>query len=297
MTKAVLTTLLLGSALTTAALAKPDDTCRLRIDATQGQWIINGYDAFSNSPATASFDLTFINSGEGACRFLPIFQTDGSPFGLSSGNGDSLPYSLFDLYGSYDATPVGGRTLRTANHRRVEIAPRAQQIVRYTLTVGGSPTADGLFKQRLAIIAEDDNGSSLAERSVNVGIHILPSATLGLAGAFQRHNGQADVDLGELQTGVATVPLALYVQSTRGYSLAFKSLNAGNLRLAGQEWTIPYRLIVDGKLLDLSAESIYSKRASSMRRDSLPMAFQIGDVTNKRAGTYSDLVTVTVAVD
>ncbi|GAY20992.1 hypothetical protein [Sphingobium fuliginis] len=297
MSKALFSALLLASAFTTPVWAKPDESCKLRIDATQGQWIISGYDAFSDSPAIGSFDLTFVNSGEGACRFLPIFQTDGSPFGLTSGNGPTLPYSLFDLYGGYDATPIGGRTLRTVNHRRVEIAPHAQQIVRYTLNVGGTIPGDGLFKQRLAIIAEDDNGSALAERSVNVGIHVLPSATLGLAGAFQRHNGQADIDLGELQTGIAAVPLALSVQSTRGYTLAFKSLNAGNLRLSGAEWKIPYRLIVDGQLLDLGAESLYTKRASSMRRDSLPVAFQIGDVSGKRAGTYSDLVTVTVSVD
>lgn len=297
MSKAVFSALLLASALAPPALAKPGDGCRLRIDATQGQWIISGYDAFSDSPAVASYDLTFVNSGDGACRFLPIFETDGSAFGLSSGNGPALPYSLFDLYGGYDATPISGRTLRTASHRRVEIAPHAQQIVRYTLNVGGALPGDGLFKQRLAIIAEDDDGSPLAERSVNVGIHVLPSATLGLAGAFQRHDGRADVDLGELQTGIAGVPLALSVQSTRGYTLAFKSLNAGYLRLAGAEWKIPYRMIVDGQLLDLGAESLYAKRASSMRRDSLPVAFQIGDVSNKRAGTYSDLVTVTVSVD
>lgn len=297
MSKVVFSALLLTSALAAPAWAKPDNGCRLRIDATQGQWIISGYDAFSDSPPVASYDLTFVNSGDGACRFLPIFQTDGSAFGLSSGNGPSLPYSLFDLYGGYDATPTGGRTLRTASHRRVEIAPHAQQIVRYTLNVGGTLPGDGLFKQRLAIIAEDEDGSPLAERSVNIGIHVLPSATLGLAGAFQRRNGQADVDLGDLQTGVAAVPLALSVQSTRGYTLAFKSLNAGNLRLDGAEWKIPYRLIVDGQLLDLGAESLFTKRASSMRRDSLPVAFQIGDVSNKRAGTYSDLVTVTVSVD
>jgi len=297
MSKALFSALLLASTFTTPAWAKPDDGCRLRIDATQGQWIINGYDAFSDSSPIGSFDLTFVNSGDGACRFLPIFQTDGSAFGLTTGNGPFLPYSLFDLYGGYDASPIGGRTLRTANHRRVEIAPHTQQIVRYTLNVGGTIPGDGLFKQRLAIIAEDDNGSTLAQRSVNVGIHVLPSATLGLAGAFQRHNGQADIDLGDLQTGIAAVPLALSVQSTRGYTLAFKSLNAGNLRLSGAEWRIPYRIIVDGQLLDLGSESLYSKRASSMRRDSLPIAFQIGDISNKRAGTYSDLVTVTVSVD
>lgn len=297
MSKALFSALLLASAFTIPAWAKPDDGCRLRIDATQGQWIINGYDAFSDNSPIGSFDLTFVNSGDGACRFLPIFQTDGSAFGLTTGNGPSLPYSLFDLYGGYDTTPTGGRTLRTANHRRVEIAPHAQQIVRYTLNVGGTIPGDGLFKQRLAIIAEDDNGSALAERSVNVGIHVLPSATLGLAGAFQRHNGQADIDLGDLQAGIAAVPLALSVQSTRGYTLAFKSLNAGNLRLSGAEWRIPYRIIVDGQLLDLGSESLYSKRASSMRRDSLPIAFQIGNVSDKRAGTYSDLVTVTVSVD
>ncbi|MXO92653.1 hypothetical protein GRI62_03405 [Erythrobacter arachoides] len=116
-----------------------------------------------------------------------------------------------------------------------------------------------------------------------------------MAGAYRVSDGQAVVSLGELREGPAPVPLQLRVSSTGRYELDVTSLNAGNLRLSGTEWTVPYSLTIGGNRVNLSATDRVSGPAETgMNRTALPIQFYIGDVSRKRAGTYSDLISITV---
>lgn len=273
--------------------------CSLRIDGSPGNWIIQGYDPFSGNASIGTYDVMFVNDGGKECRFYPIFETDGSPFGLQAESGRRVPYTLLDTYGQYDATPLSGRTLTQLTHRAVVIAPHAQQLVRYVMNVAAdSLPGDGDFTQRLLLNAVSTSGAPLTERQVIVGIDVIPSATLGLAGAFTNNNGRADIDLGDLAEGTPAIPLQLHVQSTRRYQLEVDSLNDGKLRMAGTEWVVPYQILIDGRLVRLGSKAGYSSaRRSGMRVESLPIAFRIGDVSNKRAGAYSDVLTISVSVD
>lgn len=272
--------------------------CRLRIDSNGTNWIIQGYDPFSGNQSTATFDVLFLNDGNGECRFRPIFMTDAAAFGLQGDRGRRVGYTLVDTYGNYDATPLGGRTVTRITNRPVVIGPGAQQLVRYVLNVATNEIAgDGLFSQRLIMEADEVDGTPIASRQFVLGINVLPSATLGLAGAFRRNGSQADVDLGELVEGVAPVPLALRVQSTRGYRLGVQSLNGGKLRLGGTDWTVPYQLQIDGRTVPLGGDvSLAIGRDSGLRTDTLPLLFRVGNVDDHRAGLYSDVLTVSIAV-
>lgn len=280
---------------TTAGL----DGCKLRIEGASNNWIIEGFDPFDTDQPQATYDVSFVNDGNTPCRFVPRFATDGSALGLQAGGATRLTYSLYDVTSGQDVTPRAGRTLRDAGQRVIEVGPGGQQLVRYQLNVGvGSLPDDGRFTQRLFLVADGDRGVDFASRSINVGINIRPSAVIGLAGAFRRSNGQADVDLGELRTGIAPVPLQLNILSTRAYTLGFRSLNGGKLRLSGTDWSIPYRILVGEQTLDVSSGAVISPRSTgTARRDSLPLGIDIGPVDNKRAGTYMDLLTISVAVE
>jgi hypothetical protein len=193
--------------------------CSLKIASPVNSWIIQGYDPFGQNSPVGTFDLTFQNEGAAECRFYPLFRTDGETVGLRTQAGSRhISYTLFDNYAHVDATPTGGRTITRATQRPVVIQPHSQQLVRYTLTVpeDGIP-GDGLYNQRLIVEASDASGDVMGDHQVLLGIDVLPSATLDLAGAFQRVNGMADIDLGTLSEGVVDIPLQLYVQSTRGY--------------------------------------------------------------------------------
>lgn len=296
-------TLALASANAEAAAqttsARPGTGCSLRIDSNGSNWIIPGYDPFSGNQPTATFDVLFFNDGDGECRFRPVFMTDSAPFGLQADTGRRVGYTILDTWGQYDATPLGGRTVVRITNRPVVVSAGAQQLVRYILNVAAAEVpGDGLYSQRLIMEANQLDGTPIASRQFLVGIHVLPSATMGLAGAFRRNGSQADVDLGDLQPGVAPVPLALQIKSTRGYRLGVQSLNGGKLRLAGTDWAIAYDLQIDGKNVALTGDSTLSfGRGGGLRADSLPVVFRIGDVDGRRAGIYADTLTVSVAVE
>ena len=282
-----------------ATAAVHNEGCQLRIDTASTNWIIRGYDPFSDSQPVGSYDLLFVNEGDGECRFFPMFGTDQSSFGLRSDFGTPVPYTLIDQTDGYDATPLGGRTLRRINNPPVVVPPRGQQMVRYILNIDPDRlVGDGLFSQTLLVEAQQANGASLAQRQMTVGIDVLPSAVMGLAGAFTRVKGRADVDLGQLTEGLAEVPLRLNVQSTRAFRLAIESQNAGKLRLAGTQWSVPYQILIDGRVATANSERGYvSDNRPGRRTATLPIGFVIGDVSQKRAGVYSDVVTISVAVD
>jgi len=288
-----------AAAAQSMAAAVHKDGCQLRIDTASTNWIIRGYDPFGDSQPVGSYDLLFVNDGDSECRFYPMFGTDQSSFGLRSDFGAPVPYTLIEQTDGYDATPLGGRTIRRINNPPVVLPPRGQQMVRYILSIDPDRlTGDGLFSQTLLVEAEQANGASLAQRQMTVGIDVLPSAVMSLAGAFTRVKGRADVDLGELTEGIAKVPLHLNVQSTRAFRLAIESQNEGKLRLAGTQWAVPYQILIDGRVATANSERGYvSDNRPGRRTATLPIGFVIGDVRQKRAGVYSDVVTISVAVD
>lgn len=272
--------------------------CQLYINVPAGSWIVDGFDPFAGTDPGASFDVLFVNTGDRECRFFPLFQLDQAPFGIQADSGPRVPYTLYDDLSNYDATPLGGRTLRRAVAQPVIIAPHGQQAGRYTFhTQASSLPGDGLFTQRLILEAEDVNGTPIIDRQIVLGVRVLPSAVMTLAGAFTRVNGQADVDLGTLQTGIAPVPLQLQVRSTRAYQLSAESMNGGRLRLGTTGWYVPYDLIVNGQQKPASGGRVYeSARNTGNHQEVLPLGFRIGSVEQHRAGIYSDLLTLTVAV-
>ncbi len=272
--------------------------CALRIDTTTANWIIRGYDPFSSNQPTGSYDVLFVNEGNQDCRFYPVFEADRTGFGLRADAGSPVPYTLIDETDGYDATPLGGRTLRRVNNRSVVVPARGQQMVRYIVNIDPDRIpGDGLFRQSLQLQAEQADGAVLAQRQMSIGIEVLPSAVMSLAGAFTRVRGQADVDLGELNEGLAKVPLNLNVRSTRAFRLGVESQNNGKLRLGGTDWAIPYQILIDGRAAANSDHGFVSDSRPGRRTATLPIGFLIGDTKQKRAGVYSDVVTISVAVE
>jgi hypothetical protein len=306
MMKAIIVAVIGSFALAAAGQAQQlpanltDADCKLRIDVPTGNWVINGYDPFGSDAPTGTYDLMFVNEGGRECKFYPIFQTDGSVLGLAQGTDTSrILYTLLDTYGEYDATPIGGRTVRRNTNRAVVVAPHSQQLVRYILNIA-DPTipGDGMFTQRLILSAENVTGEPLAQRQIVLGLNVLPSAVLGLAGEFHRNRGQADIDLGELREGIPAIPLQLQVHSTRGYKLKVQSLNTGKLRLAGTDWAIPYQMMIDGRQITFGSSASYGTHGRvGTQVASLPVAFRVGNVAERRAGTYSDTVTITISIE
>lgn len=293
---AAIALLLPGTASAQSAMRAAN--CQLHIDSISADWIIQGYDPFGNSDPLATFDVIFRNDGGAACTFDAVFVTDQEPFGLTNltYNG-RVAYTLLDTFTNVNATPLSGRTIASAARRPIVLPPNSQQVVRYQFAANDEGlTADGLYSQRLSLVAEQrGTGESLASRALIVGVNVLPSAVLGLSGQYQRNGSQAVVDLGELQDGVSGVSLQVRVSSTRAYRLEFASKNSGLLRLSDTQWSIPYEITVGNKTIALGGRGQYESGGSNPASDVLPLHFVINGASGKRAGVYSDLLTISIA--
>ena len=287
-----------------AAVAQPGknsgtspSSCLVRVSPTPMSWMIEGYDPFGGSIPEATFGITFVNEGASECRFTPAFELVQPPFGLSTGTGKPVSYALLSLTDSQDVTPRAGRSQRAPSQRPLELQANQSRTLLYKLVADPVDIAEsGIFTQNVIVEARDDMFRSLGGAQVVLGINVLPSARIGLAGAYTMNKGHAVVDLGELRQGVVAVPLQLRVNSTGRYELSLSSANAGRLRLGQTDWYIPYTMVVGGASVNLTGErKVAGPNGTGLRREALPIQFQIGDVADRRAGTYSDVISITVS--
>ena len=73
------------------------------------------------------------------------------------------------------------------------------------------------------------------------------------------------------------------------------SANSGRLRLGSSEWYVPYSLAIGGNSVNLSGTRTVSGATNAgLRRDALPIQFLIGDTSDRRAGIYSDVISISV---
>ena len=289
-------TLMAAPAFAQSANSTRPTDCMVRMNAAPTSWMISGYDPYGGSLPEGTFSVTYINDGGSECRFAPLFDLSQPPFGLSKGTGKRIGYALVNLTDSQDVTPRAGRSLRTPSQRELVLAPNESKTLLYKLVANPEDVRDsGTFTQDVSIEAQDRSFRSLGGTQVVLGLEVLPSARMGLSGAYSMSDGHAVVDLGDLRTGVAPVPLQLRVSSTGQYDLQVTSANSGKLRLGASDWTVPYTIAVGGTAVNLAGTSRLSgPTGAGYRRDSLPIQFIIGDVSDRRAGTYSDVISISV---
>lgn len=278
-------------------LAVAGADCQIQITAAPTTWMIQGYDPFGGTLPEATFGVTMTNQGSAECRFTPVIHLDQPPFGLSRGTGRQIGYALLNMTDSIDVTPRAGRSVRRTANGSIVLAPNESRTVLYKLIADPDDIKDaGIFTEDVTIEAQDAEFRSLGGGRVVLGITVLPSARLGLAGAYTVNDGHATVDLGELRPGPAPVPLQLRVNSTGRYDLAVSSANRGRLRLGATEWQVPYSVSIGGNQVDLSgSDTLSGPTGEGFRRDALPLHFVIGEVAGQRAGTYSDVISITVS--
>jgi hypothetical protein len=279
------------------AFAQSTPACHLRIEAARTSWVIEGYDPFGMDAPIGEFDLTYVNDGDAPCQLVSSFDLSNEAYGLDQGSQPRIRYFLLDRTDDQDVTPLTGSTSPNPNRPFLTVAPHGQKVARFRLTV--EPTnirGDGLFLQNVRIDAEDGDGAALASKQLQLGLDVQPAALVGMSGTFRTSQGRALVDLGELHPGIAPTLLNLYVQSTRPYRISVESQNSGYLKLPNTNWAIPYQLLLADRTLSLSGASEYSSTVgTALARQSLPLGFSIGDTANLQAGTYSDVITVSIA--
>jgi hypothetical protein len=273
------------------------ESCALAIQPANSNWQIANYDPFSDQVAQQSFDVAFVNNGKAACQGQVQVELRGERYGLAAvGSSDTVAYSLIDTDSQADLTPRTGVNAKRLNSRPLSIEPGKRELRRFVLVADpGDLPASGDYSQSVVIAVLDPNGLPLSERPVTLSMRVAAAAMMGLKGSFTATGGGGLVKLGQLREGSIDLPLQLYVKSTSAYRVTVTSANQGRLRLSGTEWAVRYQLSVGAKAMDLNKTDHIEVARRGAHDDNYGLGVNVRDMANKRAGSYTDTVTFTVA--
>ncbi|HRO03047.1 MAG TPA: hypothetical protein PLS69_05530 [Terricaulis sp.] len=290
--------LFFAGALGGAAFAQsaPNEGCRLVVESGSDNWLI-AYDPFSQNEVVRNFDITIVNQGEAPCAGMALADLRGEPFGLAMvGAGRRLPYILVDQRSGADITPRTGRTTPRAMRRPIHLGSGERALLRFSFAIAPEEIlAAGVYSQDALISIEDATGMVLAQKPVALGVEVEPAAVMGLKGRVGRVSGVATIELGELREGPRDLGATLYVLSTGSYAVSVESANNGRLRQGATDWYVNYRLFLADRAINLASGDQIEVSSRRARADDYPLRVIIGEVAGRRAGAYTDVLTLTVA--
>lgn len=249
------------------------------------------YSPLDSGDATQTFQIQVTNScGASGTLQIGVSNTDLNASGAPTGARTSLSYnadieqggSNIDLSSNTDqlATVAGGTiadgatigqtwTVRIPAH---SVIPYAQR----SFTIYAVGAIDGSY---FAV-------------PTTVTVDVAQVTQLSFAGGAT----SLTVDFGELSTG-AFQDLNVNAQATVPFDISWSSANNGVLKnLSDASWTIPYTAVLNGTTVDNSTGYTDTTLGGTQGAvTSLPLHVAVGDISNKRAGTYQDIVTISIA--
>ena len=302
MAKAARTTALrslLGVTTLCVALVAPaaaSAACTLSIEPSQDQLIVP-HNPLEAGAVHGTVEVNIVNRGDSECVGVLGASLRGDAFGFRSDfDSQVIPYQLVDEKSRSDITPRAGRNVRRLGGRAIQLKPGERTLEVISIAAMPESTASqGIYSQSLDLDVISGDGELLGTRSLTRGIDIVAAALIGVKGQLSRARGTSSLDLGELQPGAQDLPLTLYVVSTGGYRVSVSSENQGRLKHDNAQWFVDYRLRLGRHALDLSAPDSFEIVSRRARFDNYPVKIEIGETDDKRAGSYADTVTFTVA--
>ena len=247
------------------------------------------YNPFSPVAHRSTFNVTIENNGGAACLYRlhakSAAQDNGFSFRIASADGEMLLDSEAAIA---DETSAGiiSRQLEPAATQRLELV--------YSLPEG-QYLPPGLVRAEaeLVLVAADATGDSEIA---------LDAAPLPLLCSVEDHLGvniagaglMKTVDFGELIEGDSR-RVVIEARANRSFLLEIESLHGGALAMEApyQDWRIEYDADLNGRALKLPFKAGPYERGG-IGGQSFPLDFRIGDVDSKRAGLYTDEITVTI---
>lgn len=270
--------------------------CNLSLEPVQDQLVIR-HNPLEADSVYGTLEINVTNRGDSACVGRMGSSLRGEMFGFGSEDGAAwIPYQLVDEKSGSDITPRAGRNVRGMGGRMIRLMPgeRSMEILSVA-AMPDSATSQGRYTQSLDLNISDDDGTLLGTKPLTLGIEILPAAMIGIKGQLARARGTNSVDLGELSPGTKNLPVTIYVISTGGYRVSVASENQGRLKHESSQWFVDYRLRLGSYDINLSTSDNIEIVSARARFDNYPLQIEVGETAGKRAGTYIDTVTFTVA--
>lgn len=270
--------------------------CMVSIEPSQDQLIIR-HNPLEAGAVQGTIEVSLINRGDSECLGTLGTSLRGEQFGFRSDKDTQIiPYQLVDEKSRSDITPRAGRNIQRMGGRMVRLMPGERSLEMLSIeALPESSTSQGIYSQSLDLNMTAADGTVLGTRPLTLGVDIVAAALIGVKGQLNRARGTNSLDLGELEPGPRDLPLTLYIVSTGGYRVSVASENQGRLKLVGAPWFIDYQLRLGRHDIDLRSPDSFEVVSSHARLDNYPVKIEIGETADKRAGSYSDTVTFTVA--
>ncbi|MEQ5787955.1 hypothetical protein J3454_08635 [Erythrobacter sp. NFXS35] len=265
-----------------------------------------GYDSFTALQFETDFIVILENRGAEPCDGLASFRVPGALIRLLDTGGASLTYEILGPTNTNSVITPAGDPIDRTEAVLLQLASGQSQQLAFRFRVPAQQIVPaGTYSQSAVIeFVETDDAGLPVERSLEFIARVRSSMTLMLfdnsvtRGAGDGRSAVLDFDV--LETG-EQLSLSLLVVSNDPYTVDFLSEHAGRLAhsVLGDAHVIPYQLTLDGAPIPLGPAP-----AGTARREPTPaggnqsrIAVRIGEVGLARAGTYEDVITVSIQPD
>lgn len=266
------------------------------------------YDPFEGQQQIADLDVEISRGEERGCDFELSVTGNGSSRErkLLGGSGTGFGYEIKSNGGVVQNDLNSAFRIQLNNGEGNGNGVTRSRIVRLRFSVAARQFGEaGEYEDRLMLrLFEKSSGMPRqvgADLPVLVTAIVPPRAQVNFAGASSEVFGSMSaggIDFGELRTG-AQKDAFIQVRATSPVQLTFSSFNSGRLRhkvTPGATAAIPYTILIDSEPLALEKGrvTLARKLKSGLEASNYRFAVRIDDADNRIAGTYEDVVTITV---
>jgi hypothetical protein len=271
--------------------------CRGRIGPETSLSGRTAYDPFSPMDVADDYRITIGNTGAAACAFGLLFRSQAGRAML----GGTLAYDITGINGSSLLT--GATAAMTPLARlTAPLAPNASGAIPFQVVIprgqfaAPGPYRDSMLLELYALdTAGRPIGGALQTATLAIGYTVPRLLSVNIKGG----GTATTVGFGVLSDGQQRT-VVIESRSNQTYQLDVTSDNRGVLaltpRIPGQSWSIPYTVSFAGQALKLAGTSgLRTLPPTRPESDaSFPLTVIIGEVGQKRAGRYEDVITVEI---
>jgi hypothetical protein len=254
----------------------------------------NQYDVFTTSPFGLmqyyEVKVSFSDPNED-CTLSLMISTIEQGYQLSGQSGNSLTFSPY--------LQTSGSFIQN-RHWFAEVSPQ-QSIFRFQLRFPAQQFgSEGDYTNQLLVqlIPNPEQSTTvLDERNQLISARIPPVASISFYGLSQR---LYPLDLGRLTTGKRlNIDPNLFIRSTSGYEISFRSDNQGKLRHQSKQerWDIDYIFSVADNVIDftVTGNQLVVNAPQNHNGQRIPMTIQIGETENRPGGIYEDEIHIDIS--
>lgn len=260
------------------------------------------YDPYSARSVADSYGIVVTNTSASPCSFGLNFQTADAQLQL----GKTLAFTMLDASGrQFNPDLIGARP--TVQLVSPEVAPNASYTFNYQIGLErGQSASAGSYSSALtlnlyALHQGQIAGGALGSKTCQITYVTPQSLSVNLKGGALT----TTLSFSPMNAG-AQRQVFIEARANQPYAMRVSSDNGGAMVLspaiAGQKWSVPYTAKLDGAVLDLRQQTSAAVQSSAIQIATAPrkdaehcLTITIGDVANKRAGTYRDVITVEIA--